>query len=154
VDRLLDINATPVIKSDTIYVSGYQGGVAAVSLKDGEVQWRQEKQFTHTGLTGDRPTLVMFDAASDVWRLDMRGGGDLWKQNELHQRRLTAPAPVKDKLVVGDYQGWVHVLSQEDGSLTAREEVDDTAILAAPVVFDDVVYVYTSGGKLAALTVE
>ena len=42
VDRLLDVNATPVIKSDTIYVSGYQGGVAAVTLRDGEVQWRQE----------------------------------------------------------------------------------------------------------------
>jgi outer membrane protein assembly factor BamB len=154
VDRLLDVNATPVVKSDMIYVSGYQGGVAAVSLKDGEVQWRQEKQFTHTGLTGNRRSLFMSDALSDVWRLDQRDGGDLWKQKELHQRRLTAPIPIKDKLVVGDYQGFVHVLSQDDGSLTAREEVDDTAIQAAPVVFDDVVYVYTSGGKLAALTVE
>ncbi len=154
VDRLLDINATPVVKGDTLYVSGYQGGVAAVSLKDGEVQWRQEKLYTHTGLTGNRRSLFMSDASSDVWRLDMRGGGDLWKQDELHQRRLTAPVPVKDKLVVGDFEGYVHVLSQEDGSLLAREQVDDTPIEAAPVIYDDVVYVYTSGGKLAALTVE
>lgn len=154
VDRLLDINATPVIKGDTLYVSGYQGGVAAVSLKDGEVQWRQEKLYTHTGLTGNRRSLFMSDATSDVWRLDMRGGGDLWKQDELHQRRLTAPVPVKDKLVVGDFEGYVHVLSQDDGSLLAREQVDDTPIEAAPVIYDDVVYVYTSGGKLAALTVE
>ncbi len=154
VDRLLDINAVPVVKGDTIYVSGYQGGVAAVSLKDGEVQWRQEKFYTHTGLTGNRRSLFMSDASSDVWRLDMRDGGDLWKQAELHQRRLTAPVPVKDKLVVGDFQGHVHVLSQDDGSLLARVELDDTPIEVAPVVYDDVVYVYTSGGKLAALSVE
>ena len=84
----------------------------------------------------------------------MRNGGDLWKQDELHQRRLTAPVPVKDKLVLGDLQGYVHVLSQEDGSLLARVEVDDEPIEAAPVIYDDIVYVYTSGGKLAALTVE
>ena len=153
-DRLLDLNATPVIKSDTIYVSGYQGGVAAVSLRDGEVQWKEEKISTYTGLTSTRRALFLADGSSDVWRLDMRNGSDLWKQDELHQRRLTPPVPVKDKLVVGDLQGYVHVLSQEDGSLLARVEVDDTPIEASPVVFDDVVYVYTSGGKLAALTVE
>jgi len=55
---------------------------------------------------------------------------------------------------VGDLQGYVHILSQEDGSLLAREQVDDTPIEANPVVYDDVIYVYTNGGKLAALTVE
>lgn len=154
IDRLLDINASPVIKGDTLYVSGYQGGVAAVSLKDGEVEWRQEKFFSNSGLTGNRRSLFLSDASSDVWRLDMRNGSDMWKQDELHQRQLTPPILIKDKLVVGDYEGYVHVLSQEDGSLLAREQIDDTPIQAPPVVFDDVVYVYTSGGSLAALTVE
>jgi outer membrane protein assembly factor BamB len=154
VERLLDINATPVLKDSTLYVSGYQGGIAAVSLRNGDVEWRQEKLYTHTGLSGNRRSLFMSDASSDVWRLDMRGGNDLWKQTDLHQRRLTMPIPIKDKLVVGDFQGYLHVLSQDDGSLLARLEIDGTSIEAAPVVYDDVIYVYTSGGKLAALTVE
>ena len=154
IDRLVDINANPVIRGDIIYVSGYQGGVAAVSLKDGEVQWRQEKFYSHSGLTGNKRSLFLSDASSDIWRLDMRNGNDLWKQKELHQRRLTPPIPLKDKLVVGDFEGYVHVLSQEDGSLQARVEVDDTPIEASPVVYDDVVYVYTTGGELAALALE
>ena len=43
---------------------------------------------------------------------------------------------------------------REDGGLLARVEVDDTPIQAPPVVYDDVVYVYTTGGELAALSVE
>jgi len=62
--------------------------------------------------------------------------------------------PVKEKLVVGDLEGYVHILSQEDGSLQARMELDGTPIEAAPVIFDDVIYLYTSGGKLAALAME
>ncbi len=154
IERLVDINATPVVKGDTLYVSGYQGGVAAVSQSDGEVQWRQEKLFSHSGLTGNKRSLFLSDASSDVWRLDMRNGNDMWKQNELHQRRLTPPVPVKDKLVVGDFEGYVHVLSQDDGSLLARVELDGSPIEATPVVFEDIVYVYTTGGNLAALSLE
>ena len=84
----------------------------------------------------------------------MRNGNDMWKQNELHQRRLTPPVPVKDKLVVGDFEGYMHVLSQDDGSLLARVELDGSPIEATPVVFEDIVYVYTTGGNLAALSLE
>ncbi|MDD5037627.1 MAG: outer membrane protein assembly factor BamB [Methylococcaceae bacterium] len=154
IERLVDLDAVPVIKGDTLYVSGYQGGVAAVSLRDGDVQWREEKVSTHSGLAANRRSLFLADQNSDVWRLDMSNGGDLWKQDGLHQRRLTAPAAVKDKLVIGDFEGYLHVLSQDDGGLLARARVDDSPIEAPPVVFDEVVYVYTSGGKLAALSLE
>lgn len=154
IERLVDMDAAPAIKGEILYVSGYQGGVAAVSLRDGDVQWRQEKISTHTGLAATRRSLFLADSASDLWRLDVREGGDLWKQDELHQRRLTAPALVKDYLAVGDFEGYVHILSQDDGALLARVRIDDTPIEAAPVEFEDIVYVYSSGGKLAALTVE
>ena len=154
IERLVDVDSVPVVKGDTIYVTGYQGGVAAVSLKDGDVLWREEKISSYSGLAANRRSLFLTDANSDVWQLDLRNGGDLWKQDELHQRRLTAPAVVKDFVVVGDFEGYVHVLSQEDGSLLARIQVDDTPIETAPVVFEEVVYVYTSGGTLAALSVE
>jgi outer membrane protein assembly factor BamB len=69
-------------------------------------------------------------------------------------RRLTEPAVVEDRLVVGDLEGYLHALSREDGSLVGRVQVGDDPILAAPVVYGDVIYVYTSGGTLAAIDLE
>lgn len=154
IERLVDVDSVPVVKDDTLYVTGYQGGVAAVALRDGEVLWRQEKVSSYSGLASNRRSLFLTDASSDVWQLDIRDGGDLWKQDELHQRRLTAPAVVKDYVAVGDFEGYLHILSQDDGSLLARVQVDDTPIETAPVVFDDVIYVYSSGGTLASVAVE
>ena len=154
IERLVDVDSEPVVRGDTLYVTGYQGGVAAVSLKDGDVLWRQEKISSYSGLAATRRELYLSDANSDVWQLDMRGGGDQWKQDALHQRRLTAPVLIKEYLVVGDFEGYLHVLSQENGSLVGRLAIDDTPIEEAPVVFDDVLYVYTSGGTLAAVTLE
>ncbi len=154
IERLVDMDSDPIVKGDTIYVTGYQGGVAAVSLRDGEVLWRQTELFSYTGMAAVRRSLFVTDAGSDVWQLDTRNGADLWKQDELHLRRLTAPALVRDYVVVGDFEGYLHLLSQEDGSLVGRVRVDKSPIAATPVVFDEVIYVYTSGGTLAAVSVE
>jgi outer membrane protein assembly factor BamB len=154
IERLVEMDADPLVKGDTVYVSGFQAGVAAVNLKDGEVLWRQQTVSTSHAMASDRKSLFLSDTSSDVWQLDLRTGADLWKQNELHQRRLTVPALIGNKLVVGDFEGYVHVLSAEDGSLLGRLQVEDEPILAPPVVYQDVIYVYTAGGTLAALDLE
>jgi outer membrane protein assembly factor BamB len=154
VERLVEIDSDPIVRGDTAYVTGYQGGVAAVGLKDGEVLWRHGEFSSCAGMADSRRALFITDVNSDVWRLDPRNGADLWKQAELHQRRLTGPALVKDYLVVGDFEGYLHLLSQDDGSLVGRLKVDDEPIEAAPVVRDDVIYVYSDGGVLAAVAVE
>ncbi|MFO1418022.1 MAG: outer membrane protein assembly factor BamB [Methylotetracoccus sp.] len=154
IERLVDVDSTPVIRDDTVYVSGYQGGIAAVNLKDGEVQWRRENLSTATGLYADRRALFMTDGVSDVWQLDLSSGADLWKQAALHQRRLTAPVPIKNYIVVGDFEGYLHFLSKENGSIVARVQIDDTPIEVVPVVSDDIVYAYSSDGVLAAVAVD
>ena len=154
IERLVEMDADPLVRGDTVIVSGYQAGVAAVNLRDGEVLWRQQRVFSSHGLASDRRSLFLSDVSSDVWALDPGNGADLWKQSELHQRRLTVPTLVRDQLLVGDLEGWVHALSKEDGSLVGRVQVDDEPIRARPVKFGDVAYIYTSGGVLAAVAVE
>ncbi|MBM3202542.1 outer membrane protein assembly factor BamB [Candidatus Woesearchaeota archaeon] len=154
VERLVELNADPVIKGDTVFVTGYQGGVAALSLEGGEVLWRQDNPSSHLGMVLHRRSLFITDTASDVWQLDASGGVDLWKQTELHQRRLTRPALVGRYLVVGDFEGYLHVLSQDDGSVVGRIRIDDTPIEVPPLVHDEVVYVYSQGGILAAVALE
>jgi outer membrane protein assembly factor BamB len=154
IERLVDMDAGPVIKDDVIYVTGYQGGVAAVSLKDGEVIWRRDEISSFSGIAANQEALFLTDGASDVWQLDLRSGGGLWKQDALHQRRLTAPAVGNAYVVVADLEGYVHFLSQEDGSQLARVRIAKKPIETKPLVHDDVVYVYTTDGQLAAVSAE
>lgn len=151
VERLVELDADPLVKDGVVYITGFQAGVAAVSLADGEVQWRQANAYSSHGMVAGRRSLFISDTNSDVWQLDLRNGADLWKQNALHQRRLTVPALIRNHLVVGDFEGYLHVLSVDDGGLTGRLEIDDEPIRAAPVVYDETLYIYTAGGVLAAV---
>lgn len=154
VERLVEVDADPLVKGDTVFVTGYQGGVAALSLEGGDVLWRQDNPSSYQGMALNRRSLFISDTASDVWQLDARSGVDLWKQTELHQRRLTRPVLLEQYLMVGDFEGYLHILSQDDGGVVGRIRIDDTPIEVPPLVYDDVVYVYTNGGVLAAVTLE
>ncbi|MEJ2755973.1 MAG: hypothetical protein P8104_09120 [Gammaproteobacteria bacterium] len=66
-------------------------------------------------------------------------------------RRLSAPAVVDDVVLVGDLEGYLHVLDHEDGRLIGRKRLDTSPIRTQALVDDSVAYVLSSGGKLIAL---
>lgn len=152
VERLVDVDVDPVSAGGVAYVASYHGGASAVSELDGDVLWRNETISSSTGLSNDWRYLYLSDSESDIWQLDQRSGSSLWKQKELHQRRVSAPAVNDSTVVVGDFEGYVHWLSTIDGRQLARVQVTDGPIVVKPIVVDNVIYVYAQDGTLAALT--
>jgi len=59
-----------------------------------------------------------------------------------------------DWIVVGDYDGYLHWLSQFDGHFVARVQIDDGGILVPPLVDGDRIYVLSRDGELAAYQVK
>jgi len=153
VERLTDINGTPVFKDDIIFVGSYKSGINAVTPVDGDVLWVNESIAANQGLTVDDSYLYLNDASSDVWQLDQRNGASYWKQSDLHQRQLSIPVVFGDYVVVGDFEGYLHWLSKIDGRLLGRIEITDEPIVAQPIVIDNVLYVYASDGTLAAVKI-
>lgn len=153
IERLVDLDVDPIVINGVIYVASYQGGIAAVSELDGDVLWRNETISSHSGLSNDARYLYLADSQSHVMQLDQHSGAALWKQKELHQRRLTAPVAYENYVVVGDFEGYVHWLSTIDGRQLGRVQVTDSAIDAKPIVVDNTVYVYAKDGTLAAIKV-
>jgi outer membrane protein assembly factor BamB len=152
-ERVVDIDAELKLVEGTLYAAAYHGELAAVSEISGVVLWRREVS-SHAGLDADWRQLYITDETDHVWSLDTTNGATLWQQKALHARRLSAPAMLEGNLVVGDFDGYVHWLSQYDGRMLARKRVSGDAIRVQPLVRDGVVYVFDQGGNLTALRAE
>jgi outer membrane protein assembly factor BamB len=153
VERLVDVDVDPIASGGNIYIASYHGGVAAISETDGEVLWRNEDVSSYAGMASDYHYLYLSDSESHVWQLDQHNGSSLWKQKDLHQRKLTAPVAYGSYVVVADFEGYVHWLSSTDGRQLGRVQITDGPIDAKPVVVDNTVYVYAKDGTLAALKI-
>ncbi len=151
-ERMVDIDGDPVLQNGMIYVATYQGQLAAVSEKSGDVVWRR-KLSSYAGLGADFENLYVSDAEDKVWAIDPKNSSSLWKQSKLHGRKLSAPAVLGAYVVVGDFEGYLHWMSPEDGHMVARTRVGDQSITTPPVVDGKVAYVLGDGGDLAAFSI-
>ena len=152
-ERMVDIDSSPKIRDGVVYVVSFQGKIAALQLETGRILWNRDMSSS-AGLGVDDEQIYVTDEQSNVWALDRRSGASLWKQEDLHGRTLTAPTPFGDYIAVGDFEGYLHLLSRNDGRLVGRVRVDRDGISAAPVVSDNTLYILGKGGVLAAYEVQ
>ena len=149
--RITDIDADPVLVGNLVFVGAYHGDLAAVDQQGGSIRWRRQLS-SHAGIAADDTRLFVTDSEDQVWGADPAGGGGRWKQERLRNRQLTAPALVGNLIIVGDMDGWLHLIAQSDGRLMGRTRITKKPIIARPLVIDGRIYVYATDGTLAVLT--
>lgn len=150
VERLVDIDADPVVDNEGIYVANYQGRAARLEPSKGQIVWSVPLS-AGSGIALDEAGLIVVDANDTIQKLDKQTGESLWTNDSMTGRRLTPPAftPQGD-ILVGDVEGFLHVLSAVDGSAIGRARPTDHAFKARPLLVEDVVYVQAVDGLVAA----
>jgi outer membrane protein assembly factor BamB len=152
IQRLVDIDGQSELYGRMLYAASYQGRIAAIDVTRGQFLWARSFS-SHTGVSVGTDAVYSSDARSHIWALDRNNGATLWKQDKLQARDVTLPVIYKDFLVVGDLEGYIHVMSRFDGRFVARTQVDADGILVPPVVDGDRLLVLTRDGDLAAYTI-
>ena len=151
-ERLVDVSAGLSIVGNDVYVVGYHGRAVGIDLETGVVLWQQEMS-SYSGLGADITSVYVTTDFDAVVALDRQSGTQQWRQEALRLRDVTAPTRFANTLVVGDYQGYVHWLSPDNGEFLAREHAAGKRISGAPLVVGQNVYVQGDDGSLAAFTV-
>ncbi len=152
-ERMVDIDSQPLIIGDVIYVTTFQANVSAISLQNGQILWQRDIS-SHAELGADSKSLYVTDETGNVWALDRFSGTSIWKQEKLTHRQVTGPGVLGDRIIVGDLEGYLHWLDKATGDISARTQIDSAAILTKPIVSNDILFAYSSGGTLAAYTYE
>jgi outer membrane protein assembly factor BamB len=150
-ERISDVDAAPVIKDGLVYAVSFQGKVAALSVNTGDVFWSRDMS-SKAGLdvaVGD--SVYITDESSYVWAVQDGTGDALWRQTRLLRRNVSAPKVVGDTVLVGDFEGYLHWISRTDGRFVSRLKISDGAVVSQPILHNDVIYVITNDGTLAAI---
>ena len=148
-ERMVDIDAEPLIVDRFVYVATFQGRVAAVALDSGQVLWTRDLS-SYAGISADADNLYITDANGQVYALNRLSGRSIWKQDKLRARSVTAPATIGPYVVVGDFDGYLHWMRTSDGRFVARTRLEKSAIIAPPIITNKVLYSYGSRGTIAA----
>lgn len=152
-DRMVDVDASPVIAGDVVYTAAYQGQVAAFQLETGRVLWSTEMSTAKDIAVADGQVYVA-DEESVLYALDAQSGRILWKQDALKWRYVTAPVFYKSYIVVGDLEGYLHWLDARSGKLVHRVSSDNFNFDAKPIVVGDRLYAMSRAGIIDVLQLD
>ncbi len=153
IERLVDVDVSPVVVRNVLYAASYQGKLIALDAQTGRILWSRDVS-TYSGMDADATNIYLTDDRGNVMAFDLRTGASVWKQERLRARGLSAPRHADGLVVVGDFEGYVHWLSSDDGRFVARHRVGSGAIRSQALAAHDMLYVSNQSGDLAALRLE
>jgi outer membrane protein assembly factor BamB len=153
-ERVTDVTSYPVVDGTQVCAVAFQGRVACFDVIRGETLWARDASSI-AGMALDARNAYVTDERSAVQALDRSRGASLWKQDKLDGRRASAPLAMGRYVIVGDFEGYVHVMSRDDGAFVARIATDGSAIQAPPVALDlSTFLVQTRNGGVYAISVQ
>ncbi len=147
-ERVADVMGNPSLDDNQVCAVAYQGRVACFSRSNGELLWARETS-SNSGLAMDERNVYVTDDKDAVTAYDKTSGRAVWRQDKLAHREVTAPLALGAWVVVADGEGYVHVLSADDGSFVARARVD-SRVRTAPVDIGPGFAVQTDKGSIVA----
>ena len=148
-ERMVDIDAEPIIIDDVAYVASFQASIAAVSVFTGQLEWTRDIS-SHSTLAVDESRVYVTDELGSVWGLDRDTGGSIWKQDGLRARSVSGPTVFGDYVGVGDFEGYLHWKNRTTGEFVYRNRLDKQRILVPGRNVGDVLLAFSTSGVLSA----
>lgn len=149
-DRLNDIDAAVKVSGEDVFVAGFQGRAAMLSLDSGQIWWTRDVS-SYRAVEIDDDQMYVATSGGDLVAMKKRNGVEVWRNDSLKHRGLSAPVVAGDYVVVADLEGYVHWFDRATGAVAARAKTGGDRVTNAPLSVDGTVYVITDKGDIAAL---
>ena len=151
IDRIADIDGDIDVVATDLYIASAADKTMSVATESGRVLWSQDLGSV-TGVTVSRRSLYLSDNESVVHQLNRADGTQGWTQDSLKNRELTKPSFYLGDLLVGDFEGYIHVLEGDSGEVVSRLRAGDSGYYHSPLVIGDMAYSYNLDGTLTAFS--
>ncbi|VFP82860.1 outer membrane protein assembly factor BamB [Candidatus Erwinia haradaeae] len=133
INRLSDVDITPLIINGVVYAVAYNGNFTALDLQSGHILWNRNIGSVHAMVLYMNRIFVV-DKEDRLMEINIKNGTYIWQQSHLLNRHLTPPVLYCNHLVVGDQQGYIHWINPDNGRLVLQKQVDSAGFQTQPVI--------------------
>lgn len=152
IDRLVDVDASPLVLGGALYTIGFNGQLTAIDLRSGKPVWKRNHSSA-TDLASDGSRIFVVTDKDHLVAFDARSGTELWSNDKLEHRLLTAPKVIEGYVVVGDSEGYLYWVDRSSGEFVSTQEVDSSGFAVPPLVVPGGYVLTTRDGDVKKLTI-
>lgn len=153
IERMVDVDGLPKFEDGRLFAASFQGQVVSLDMKDGKTIWKNTvSSFLDVEIGFDSVYVVTDDSLVNAYNSDT---GELkWVQEGLLRRKASPAVAFSSYLILSDYQGYIHVLSQLDGRFVARKKISGSGVRSPALIDGNTFYIIANNGRLKAYQLE
>ena len=146
IQRLVDIDAEPVVAGQYVVTNSFQGQVTVLDLAAQRVAWSVDASSINRPEVAENKVFVA-QRDGKLKAFDLATGQELWENEQLLNRNLSNPVLLGQQLVVGDLDGVLHLIDPNTGTLVGRAKTSGEVRTLR--VLDNQLFVATRKGELS-----
>ena len=121
-ENLIDSDSSPVVDGGLIYTTNYQGNLNIFDTAQKRSVWSYETSSFYSPIVS-RGMLTIVEANSGLRSFALKTLQESWTNEEYINRDLSNAVSYKGSLVVGDFEGYVHVIDTLNGKTIGRKKI-------------------------------
>ena len=126
-ENLIDSDSNPVIEGGLIYTTNYQGNLNIFDPSQKRSVWSNNASSFFSPIIS-RGMLMVVEENSSIKSFALKTLEESWINSDYLNRDLSNGVSYKDNIVVGDFEGYVHVINILNGRTVGREKLSRNAI--------------------------
>ena len=126
-ENLIDSDSNPVIEGGLIYTTNYQGNLNIFDPSQKRSVWSNNASSFFSPIIS-RGMLMVIEENSSIKSFALKTLEESWINSDYLNRDLSNGVSYKDNIVVGDFEGYVHVINILNGRTVGREKLSRNPI--------------------------
>ncbi|PZP36430.1 MAG: outer membrane protein assembly factor BamB [Roseateles depolymerans] len=148
VERLADLVGPAVQQGELICARAFQSAVGCVNAERGSAAWSRNVGGAN-GVGADDQVVVAGDASDRLTAWRVTNGDLVWTADQFQLRKLTEPVLLAKQVLLGDFDGYVHLVDRDTGKTRSRLPTDGSQVVALRLLGDTVLAATKNGGLFA-----
>jgi len=148
-ENLIDADSAPVLAKQLIFATNYQGNLTAFDMAQKRPVWNASASSFHSPVVVNNMIMVIQDNGS-ILSFSMTNLSPSWTSDEYLRRQLSNGVAYKNMMLVGDLEGYVHVINPLTGITLGRKKVSRNPIMNI-VTFREFAYVIDQESNVVAI---
>ena len=126
-ENLIDSDSSPVVDGGLIYTTNYQGNLNIFDPSQKRSVWSNNASSFFSPIIS-RGMLMVVEENSSIKSFALKTLEESWINSDYLNRDLSNGVSYKDNIVVGDFEGYVHVINILNGRTVGREKLSRNPI--------------------------
>ncbi len=121
-ENLIDSDSPPVIEGGLVYTTNFQGNLNIFDIAQKRSVWVSEVSSFYSPLL-IKGLIVVVESDSSLKSLSLKTLEESWSTDEYANRETSNPISFNNYIIVGDYEGYLHIIDPLTGKTVGRERV-------------------------------